>query len=195
MKAKLTDTVTAVVLVTLALVFLNTSTQAEDAPNKIGYAKDSTGTIVRSGGSQNCVRTSSRNSTNQVLEGCDGVVMAITDPGVSMFAFDSAELTPEGKAVIDKHRGRVEPQLASGYTGQVIGYTDSSGDPTYNMWLSQQRAQTVRNYLLGSETSSAKVDVIGRGAKYPTATNDTREGRAMNRRVEVIFVDKKSAAK
>jgi outer membrane protein OmpA-like peptidoglycan-associated protein len=195
MNIKSTQVVISFLLVILALVLLNTTSRADDASNQIGYVKDSAGNVIRSGGSKNCIRSGSWSPDNQFIEGCGGVVLAITAPGFVMFAFDSADLTPEGKAVIDKHRGNLQPKLASGYKGMVIGYTDSSGDPDYNIDLSQRRAETVRVYLLGSEVKNEKITVVGRGAKFPAASNDTREGRAINRRVEVIFVDEKSAAK
>lgn len=68
---------------------------------------------------------------------------------------------------------------------QVVGYTDSTGDPNYNLNLSLQRAQSVANYLANQGVSPRRITSVGYGARNPIATNETATGRAMNRRVEI----------
>jgi outer membrane protein OmpA-like peptidoglycan-associated protein len=68
----------------------------------------------------------------------------------------------------------------------VQGYTDSQGALGYNQTLSQNRAETVRAYLTSHGISPDRITAQGFGPANPVATNDTAEGRANNRRVEII---------
>jgi outer membrane protein OmpA-like peptidoglycan-associated protein len=67
----------------------------------------------------------------------------------------------------------------------VYGHTDSTGADQYNMDLSQRRADAVSRYLISRGVSSARLQAKGMGESYPVADNNTAEGRAKNRRVEV----------
>lgn len=67
----------------------------------------------------------------------------------------------------------------------VKGYTDSLGDPLYNIDLSQRRAQAVANALVARGVKAENVTAIGFGSASPIATNKTAAGRAQNRRVEL----------
>ena len=67
----------------------------------------------------------------------------------------------------------------------VKGYTDSLGNPAYNVDLSQRRAQAVADELIKQGVKAENVTAIGYGAANPVATNDTIEGRRQNRRVEL----------
>jgi hypothetical protein len=69
----------------------------------------------------------------------------------------------------------------------VIGHTDSDGSPEYNMDLSSRRAAAVAGVLLEEGVAPFRVRSFGRGEEQPVATNLTPEGRAQNRRVEVII--------
>lgn len=70
---------------------------------------------------------------------------------------------------------------------EVQGYTDSIGSAKYNMKLSQRRANAVRNYLVKKGGISAdRITAVGYGETRPVASNKTKEGRAKNRRVEII---------
>ena len=72
---------------------------------------------------------------------------------------------------------------------QIIGHTDTIGEETKNIILSQNRAEAVKSYLIGLGISSNRLKAIGKGASEPKVPNDTEEGRLMNRRVEVILED------
>ena len=67
----------------------------------------------------------------------------------------------------------------------VKGYTDSLGDPLYNIDLSQRRAQSVANALVERGAKAENVNAVGFGSANPIATNKTSAGRAQNRRVEL----------
>jgi outer membrane protein OmpA-like peptidoglycan-associated protein len=68
----------------------------------------------------------------------------------------------------------------------VVGYTDSTGSESYNQQLSQRRAEAVRGELVGDGVPAERLSAIGRGEFEPRADNGTAEGRAQNRRVEIL---------
>ena len=70
----------------------------------------------------------------------------------------------------------------------VMGHTDSTGSDAFNQTLSERRAQTVANYLQSQGVSSARIRWQGFGETLPIASNDTAEGRAQNRRVEIKII-------
>ncbi|KAB7530761.1 OmpA family protein [Flagellimonas olearia] len=70
----------------------------------------------------------------------------------------------------------------------VEGHTDSAGSDAYNMTLSQQRAQSVTNYLTSKGISSGRFTTKWYGETQPIETNETAEGRAQNRRVELAII-------
>lgn len=72
---------------------------------------------------------------------------------------------------------------------QVIGHTDSSGNDKINIPLSQRRARTVANYLALRGVAANRLYATGVGASQPIASNDTPEGRAQNRRVEIMLIN------
>ncbi len=70
---------------------------------------------------------------------------------------------------------------------EVAGHTDSTGAAEYNQALSERRAQTVATYLAGKGLMEQRIITIGAGEMRPVATNDTAEGRQLNRRVELTL--------
>jgi len=103
------------------------------------------------------------------------------------FAFDSATLPGDAQLPLD---GLVADLTGNvNYMALVTGYTDATGDEQYNVGLAQRRAAAVQLYLaqrLGSDF--VRLATIGFGEVQPVADNDTPEGRAQNRRTEVILV-------
>jgi OOP family OmpA-OmpF porin len=69
---------------------------------------------------------------------------------------------------------------------RIEGHTDNIGSMKYNIDLSQKRAQAVKNYLVGKGINESRVSIVGFGYKKPIASNDTEEGRALNRRAEIV---------
>jgi outer membrane protein OmpA-like peptidoglycan-associated protein len=67
----------------------------------------------------------------------------------------------------------------------VKGHTDSTGDESYNLRLSEERADNVRRYLVAEGVSSHRVTGIGYGEAFPMTSNSTPAGRQQNRRVEI----------
>ncbi|MBV8810208.1 MAG: OmpA family protein, partial [Acidobacteriaceae bacterium] len=70
---------------------------------------------------------------------------------------------------------------------QVEGYTDSTGSVNFNQKLSEQRADTVRNFLISQGINPDSVSAQGYGQSYPVASNETSQGRQLNRRVELVI--------
>jgi len=102
------------------------------------------------------------------------------------FAFDSAELTAGDVEQLDKLATVMSNPKVASIGGSIVGHTDSVGSEAFNMGLSQRRAESVGGHLRsqGVDLGSAWT-VTGMGESQPIATNDTAEGRALNRRVEV----------
>lgn len=73
-------------------------------------------------------------------------------------------------------------------TIQIIGHTDNEGDAAYNQTLSERRANAVADVLMGEGVPFGRIDAIGRGESQPITSNLTPEGRAENRRVEIVIL-------
>jgi len=71
---------------------------------------------------------------------------------------------------------------------QIFGHTDSSGSDNINIPLSQQRAGSVQNFLMGQGITSSRITSQGMGSSQPVADNSTSAGKAQNRRVEVFII-------
>ncbi len=114
--------------------------------------------------------------------GCAADVAIINLEGVN-FHYNSHELTEEAQRILD----RVADTLSqhADLPLQVAGHTDAQGDPAYNQWLSLQRAQTVRDYLVAQGVNPSHIGATGYGGEQPIADNTTKEGMRMNRRVEL----------
>ncbi|MGD1047764.1 MAG: OmpA family protein [Candidatus Krumholzibacteriaceae bacterium] len=121
--------------------------------------------------------------------GCPVEVKKFIDTGLIsstevLFDLGKATLKPESKAVLDKI-GKILVQVPDTKV-EIGGHTDATGSDKTNMKLSDDRANAVRDYLLKS-FSALKADNLsakGYGKTVPVASNDTKEGRAKNRRVE-----------
>jgi OOP family OmpA-OmpF porin len=103
------------------------------------------------------------------------------------FAFDSDQIDPASAVVLDV----VAETLASrpGIRVRVEGHTDSMGSESYNQGLSQRRAEAVRRYLVGQGIAASRIEARGFGESRPEASNDTAEGRALNRRVALEVIE------
>ncbi|EGU39262.1 outer membrane protein OmpA [Vibrio ichthyoenteri ATCC 700023] len=99
------------------------------------------------------------------------------------FALNSSELKPESTSKLDELVEMLNeyPQAQV----NIVGYTDSSGAAEYNQKLSEKRAHAVANVLAERGVEPSRISVSGEGENNPIASNETKEGRAQNRRVEV----------
>jgi len=100
-----------------------------------------------------------------------------------LFDFDKSELRPEGIAELEPllQAMQADAQLSA----MIVGHTDSTGTEQYNLGLSQRRAQAVANYFMDGGIGADRLKMEGRGESEPRASNETREGRQQNRRVEI----------
>ena len=114
--------------------------------------------------------------------GCE-VDAAIVLRGVN-FLTDSDQLTGQSLAILDVVAATLtaNPDIRV----QVAGHTDSQGEDVYNKDLSQRRAASVVNYLVGKGVASDNLQPAGYGEEQPVADNGSAEGRAENRRVELV---------
>jgi adhesin transport system outer membrane protein len=102
-----------------------------------------------------------------------------------LFDFNSSTLQEEGKAELHKLDEQIKSQGMTVHDIDVVGHTDSVGTEAYNQTLSERRAHAVKNYMMSEGIDSSLIDVMGEGELEPVATNQTDEGRAQNRRVEI----------
>ncbi|MFO7593871.1 MAG: OmpA family protein [Pseudomonadota bacterium] len=102
------------------------------------------------------------------------------------FDFDRAEIKPEFKPTLNKVAQvlRDDPNLRI----TIIGFTDSIGSEAYNKRLSERRANATADYLIGQGVAASQIATEGLGEAEPRAGNDTAEGRAQNRRVEIYLL-------
>ena len=100
-----------------------------------------------------------------------------------LFDLNSAALRPSSRSTLDD----LSSNFAKYPDNRIVveGHTDSSGTDAYNQRLSEQRAATVADYLIERGVPSGNVIVYGYGEMRPKSSNDTPEGRQLNRRVEI----------
>lgn len=104
------------------------------------------------------------------------------------FEFNSAKLTAADKDKLNVIAARLKKDAANAQL-KVTGYTDSVGSDSYNLKLSKERAHSVVEYLIDSGIPRSQfVSVAGAGESNPVASNQTPEGRALNRRTEILII-------
>jgi len=101
------------------------------------------------------------------------------------FRMDSNEFSDDAYALMNSLVLAIKQKPDTGVS--VNGYTDSLGNYDYNRRLSEFRANVVKSYLIGQGVVSTQVQTYGKGPENPIGSNATREGRAANRRVEIIL--------
>lgn len=112
-------------------------------------------------------------------------------PADVLFEFDKFALAPSA----DEPLGKLLTYVQAGGAGKIVvsGYTDAKGEDSYNLTLSQKRAQAVADWLKAKGVDAAHLDVVGKGEADPIAPNektdgsDDPDGRAKNRRVSVTI--------
>lgn len=109
--------------------------------------------------------------------------IALVMPSDITFDVDRADVKTEFASVINSLGEALKSQPST--TIDIIGHADSSGADAYNQALSQRRAQSVAYWLQDQGVQAPRLVAFGRGELQPVATNDTDQGRARNRRVEV----------
>lgn len=121
----------------------------------------------------------------QATRGDLGMQMSLDDVA---FAPGQASLKPEAREALGKLVDFVSRE--PGKHIRIEGHTDATGSPNANLVLSQRRADAVRDALIAAGVEAGRIDAVGVGAERPVASNATADGRARNRRVDVILVEK-----
>ncbi len=138
----------------------------------IGY------TFGKKGGSSNAI-------VSRLLRNVVSMEQDFTLDGVQ-FEFDSSKLTSDAKVVLQEviEAMKKHPNVRL----EIQGHTDNVGDPSYNITLSQERAQAVKDHMVENGISATRLTTNGFGENKPIASNATAEGRALNRRIEFVIV-------
>lgn len=105
------------------------------------------------------------------------------------FDFDKAVIQPDSNALLDD----IATALKSfpEWRLRIAGHTDSTGNAAYNETLSMNRTNAIKQALVDRGIDAARLETLGMGEKQPVAGNDTPEGQALNRRVELVRLDVK----
>ena len=124
------------------------------------------------------------NTTTCTITIVKRIIMGETKERV-LFDFDKADLKPAWQQIVAEvvKEMKENPQLRA----HLIGHADSTGSDAYNMGLSRRRAEATRNAMVRMGIPAANITLEARGESQPIASNDTAEGRAQNRRVEIIL--------
>ncbi|WP_171101284.1 MULTISPECIES: OmpA family protein [unclassified Ruegeria] len=112
--------------------------------------------------------------------------LIVTVPNDITFDTDSATVRPALRADLVKVGQNLVNYPNSNV--QIIGHTDSDGDASYNFGLSERRANAVADILQANGVSFSRITTVGQGENNPIASNLTPEGKAQNRRVEIVVV-------
>jgi len=111
-------------------------------------------------------------------DGCGRIVLR----GVN-FAFDKSDIDGASAVVLDAAADQLNE--CRNVAVRVEGNTDSVGTDAYNQGLSERRANSVMGHLISRGVSASRLTAVGYGESQPVASNETDEGRALNRRVEL----------
>lgn len=193
----------------LVLIGLGMSSVAINAAP--GYVDDSAKSVVRTGYGD-CLHTDRWSVPNAIAE-CDPEIVAKRDAvdvaavevvmvtkenpvrlqADALFAFDSAELTSNGKAALNDMLGKLTAESLQEQKLQIRGYTDEIGTDAYNLDLSKQRAAAVRDYLVSQGMVPGYISMQGLGEADPVVNCAGKRGPALidclgpNRRTEIEF--------
>jgi outer membrane protein OmpA-like peptidoglycan-associated protein len=125
----------------------------------------------------------------------NGVVLPVEDQEVLNttfknleFEFGKSEIKSSSFSSLDNLANMLNKKKT--YKICIAGHTDNVGDATFNYKLSIQRAEAVKTYLISKKVNEKQINVQGFGATKPVASNENEEGRAKNRRVEFIVIEK-----
>lgn len=172
----------------------------DDCPDTPGVASsipgcngcpDSDGDGVCDGKDQcpNEFGTVANNGCPEIADNCTDI-QAIKDALKNvLFEYNSDKLTAQSMATLDGIAPILTSNKIKNARWLVEGHTDSKGSDKYNMDLSKRRAASVEAYLVSKGVPASILKSVGFGESLPITTNDTEEGRARNRRVELKFAD------
>jgi len=108
-------------------------------------------------------------------------------PSDISFDTNRADIKSNFRPILDKFAASLVQNPATTVT--IIGHTDSTGTDAINNPLSINRAASTRDYITARGVAVSRISIDGRGSREPVASNDTVQGRAMNRRVEIYVAE------
>ena len=103
------------------------------------------------------------------------------------FPTNADQLSPEAEQRLAELAQRLKAENRNVYL-EIQGHTDATGSADHNEKLGEERAEAVRRYLSRDGIALNRMSTISYGAEAPVAPNDTREGRAQNRRVAIVVL-------
>ncbi len=181
------------------ILFASSAIAHEAGKANNSYVGDSSGHYITDS-SGNCVRTSTWKKEDMTVDcGAEPPKAAAAPPppppapvyesktiaAEALFDFNRSTLKPEGKAALHNLDEDIKAKGAKVVDINVIGHTDSVGPEAYNETLSLKRATSVKDVMVSEGVDTGLIDISGEGERNPIASNDTAEGRALNRRVEI----------
>ncbi|MGN8068323.1 OmpA family protein [Mucilaginibacter sp. SG564] len=107
------------------------------------------------------------------------------DSGI-LFDTDKSDVKPAAQSNLQKLATSLQNNPNTNIL--IVGHTDSTGTAQHNMDLSIRRAEAVKSYIVSNNVNSSRLTTSGKGKTEPIADNRTPEGRAQNRRVEIVIV-------
>ena len=110
-------------------------------------------------------------------------------PEVAMFDFGKDEIKPDAKTSLERFSGVLKQYDKIGFI--INGYTDNVGTHEVNHSLSQKRAENAQTLFRSNGVNADRMQTNGKGEENPIKDNDTEEGRAANRRVELLLFERK----
>jgi len=116
----------------------------------------------------------------------DGIVVTFDEKSGVTFEFGKSDLTSEAKTLLNKMVSVLKEYPDTNVI--VTGHTDSKGKAAYNMGLSERRAKAVTSFFTSNGLNNSRFTTKWFGASQPIADNSTEEGRAKNRRVNIVIV-------
>ena len=165
--------------------------QAVATRQQLGQAKDQLASSQQALDSERQARVAAEQRTADALSKLRGMStkqdergLVLTLTGSVLFATGKSELLPGAQKKLDDVVAALKEDPRS---ITIVGHTDSVGSDDMNMQLSQKRAEAVRNYISTHGVAGDRVQAQGMGKTQPIADNKTAEGRANNRRVEIIL--------
>jgi outer membrane protein OmpA-like peptidoglycan-associated protein len=164
----------------------------DDAVERRQHALIGAGIGALAGGSIGYYQDKQEAALRAELEGTgvsvvrNGDNITLNMPGNVTFATDSSDLSPAFFSVLNSV-GKVLAEYEQTVV-EVAGHTDSTGSDSYNLSLSERRADSVAAYLGSQGVVSQRVITLGAGEKHPVADNGSAAGRQANRRVEITMV-------
>lgn len=125
-------------------------------------------------------------AAHKLAEGKFLYQVVLSDDSVK-FPTNAHELSPEAQQRLGELAQRLKAENRNVYL-EIQGHTDATGAAEYNTQLGEERAEAVRRYLSRDGIALNRMSTISYGSEAPVAPNDTREGRAQNRRVAIVVL-------